>query len=244
MAEIDPEVREAAERFVAKSGNKRAVTAVRIMLEQGSVTTGDLNAAGYDHPPRAIGDVKDNGIPVVKVNIRKSDGKLMASYSLGSAADLRAAQQGRANFSKKFRKAMLDRYGAVDNVTGAHRDAKLLQIDHRIPYRVAGDIGAADVEAYMLLEATTQRSKSWSCENCENFKKLLDPTICQGCFWAFPEAYLHVAMMEVRRTDIVWQGDDVALHDALKMVADEEGKSVSALVIDLLRVASQKASAR
>src|SRR6185312_12399675 len=67
--------------------------------------------------------------------------------------------------------------GCADRITGAKLDARVLQIDHRIPFRVAGDAGLADqdVDAYMLLDASSQRAKSWSCEQCPNFRDLCDP---------------------------------------------------------------------
>ena len=58
----------------------------------------------------------------------------------------------------------------------------------------------------MLLDASSQRAKSWSCEHCANFLELHDPSVCRTCFWASPESYEHVAMQDQRRVDLVWQG--------------------------------------
>jgi hypothetical protein len=44
----------------------RAEKARELLLAHGTVTTGDLAALGYDHPPRAIADLKDAGIARVK----------------------------------------------------------------------------------------------------------------------------------------------------------------------------------
>lgn len=222
---IDPVVREMAEAFVKNNKTGRAVLALKAMLKSGFVTTDDLNALGYNHPPRAIADVRDQGIPVVTESVTNSDGKRMARYRLGTADAIRAGQTGRTNFTKKFRNELLAKYGSVDCITGAEHELRSLQIDHRIPYRIAGDLGLAtgDVDAFMLLDAKSQRAKSWACENCENFKAIKDSAICRRCFWAFPDSYDHVAMQEQRRTDIVWQGTDVAVHDALKLEASARG---------------------
>ena len=137
------------------------------MLEKGSVTTDDLNALGYNHPPRAIGDVRDAGIPVVTERDRTPDGRPMARYRLGRAENIREGRHtGRSILPKSFKAASLARYGSADCITGAKLDSRLLQIDHRVPYRVGGDIGLAekDASAYMLLDASSQRAKSWSCE--------------------------------------------------------------------------------
>lgn len=220
-SKIDPVVRKMAKDFIASTKTGRAVAALKAMLKSGFVTTDDLNAMGYNHPPRAIADVRDHGIPVVTESTTNPDGKRMARYRLGTAASIRAGQVGRTSFTKKFRQALIARYGAVDCITGASHAERSLQIDHRIPYRVGGDAGLAtnDVEAFMLLDGKSQRAKSWACENCQNFQKSLDAPICKKCFWASPADYDHVAMIEQRRTDIVWQSNDIAIHDALAVEA-------------------------
>jgi hypothetical protein len=232
MPEIDPEIIDLANAYLAQSPTSRAAKAIRLILDQGSATTRDLNLLGYDHPPRAIGDVKDLGFPILKVMIRSSDGKRMASYRFGSAADVRAGQIGRTNFSKAFKDALLGRYGPNDCITGVKHPARLLQIDHRIPYRVGGDAGfeTNDVSAFMLLDAKSQRTKSWSCEQCPNFRQLNDANICRRCFWAFPEDYDHVAMKAERRCDVVWQDGEVADYDRLVVQATQESLSVPELL--------------
>lgn len=228
MTNIDPEVLKLANEYIERVKTGRGVLAVKAMLERGSVTTEDLNALGYDHPPRAIADVRDNGIPVVTETDRSTSGKRMARYRLGTAEQIRVGHVGRSSFSKAFRCALLETYGSIDCITRAEHEPRSLQIDHRIPYRVAADAGlaAGDLSAFMLLDAKSQRAKSWSCENCENFVSLRDPTICRSCFWAFPEDYRHVAMVEIRRADIVWQGDEVSDYDELARRAQSQSSSI------------------
>lgn len=235
--EIDPTVRKMAEAFVENNKTGRAVLALKAMLNAGFVTTDDLNAMGYNHPPRAIADVRDQGIPVVTESVKNPDGRRMARYRLGTADSIRAGQVGRTNFPKNFRIALFAKYGSVDCITGAEHDPRSLQIDHRIPFRMAGDDGLAtnDLDAFMLLDSKSQRAKSWACENCENFKSIRDTIICRRCFWAFPDQYEHVAMQEQRRTDIVWQGNDVSIHDALKLEASALGIDMAELLRKLAR---------
>ncbi len=240
--DIDPVVRGIAEAYVARVKKGRAVKAITAMLDNGSVTTEQLSAMGYEHPPRAIADVKDNGIPVSKTMEVSAAGRRMARYFLGTAADIRDGQTGRTNFSKKFRQQLLAAYGAKDAITGATHDPRSLQIDHRVPFRVGGDHGLAtdDIDAFMLLDGKSQRQKSFSCEQCENFRVLGNPDICRTCFWAFPENYSHVAMAEVRRVDIVWQAKEVLEFDVIKGRAEQRGQSVAEYLKDLGRDAVRK----
>ena len=162
----------------------------------------------------------------------------MGRYRFGSSEDIRAGRfHGRITIPKAFRNRLLARYGERDCITGASLPATMLQVDHRIPYRVAGDPEAPTwlIEDFMLLDASSQRSKSWSCEHCENWKSIRDTAICRTCFWAFPEKYAHVAMDGVRRTDVVWRGSDVHLHDRIKDRADAEGITMAEALLRLVR---------
>ncbi len=161
----------------------------------------------------------------------------MASYRLGTADDIRKGQTGRTNFSKKFRHKLFDMYGSIDCITGAEHERRSLQIDHRIPYRIAGDEGLEtdDATAYMLLDAKSQRLKSWSCENCENLIEKQEPAICRKCFWAFPENYSHIAMKEIRRVDIVWQGKEVRDYEMIVKRANDEKMSLQDFLKELGR---------
>lgn len=238
-ADIEPAIRELAEKVIAGGGSKRAADVLKVMLDKGAISTDEINDLGYNHPPRAIGDVRDAGIPVITGKGTSRSGQRMAVYSLGAAADIQEGRVGgRSALPKKFKIALIARYGSVDCITGAKLDERVLQIDHRVPYRIAGDAGLADhdVEAYMLLDASSQRSKSWSCENCPNMAPAMrDPAICARCFWAFPEDYDHIATQQIRRTDVSWQGADVAVHDRLRQLAGRDGLTVADLLLQLAR---------
>jgi hypothetical protein len=207
------------------------------MLDKGAISTDDINDLGYNHPPRAIGDIRDAGIPVITGSATSRSGRRMAVYRFGSASDIQEGRVGgRSAFSKKFKAELVEYYGLEDRITGARLDERLLQIDHRVPYRIAGDIGLRDhdLKSFMLLDASSQRAKSWSCEKCPNMLPgRRDVEVCRTCFWAYPEDYKHVATLQIRRTHIVWQDEFVPVHDKLQQIAAEEGLTLSELIRQL-----------
>jgi hypothetical protein len=239
MANVPPKIQELVAKVLAEGTSKRAVAALNVMLRKGSVSTDELNELGYNHPPRVIGDIRDAGIPVETTRqTSNKTGRRMAVYVFGDPSRIQDGRVGgRSALPKAFKEKLITKYGMMDCITGARLDSAVLQIDHRVPYRIAGDVGlhSHDVEAYMLLDASSQRAKSWSCENCPNMLGTRDPKVCGNCYWAFPEAYQHIATKQIRRTDIAWQGLDVLLHDKLKAMAVSEGKTLAGLIIELAR---------
>ena len=235
---VDPQIKTLVEALIASGKNKRARLALEYMLEHGEVSTDTMSELGYSHPPRAIGDVKDAGIPIVARNAKSpKTGRRMAIYSFGDPNNIQEGRiGGRSALPKAFKEKLIVRYGSIDCITGAKLDPRVLQMDHRIPYRIAGDagLGDQDVESYMLLDASSQRAKSWSCENCPNMITK-DLATCQTCFWAFPENYKHIATEQLRRTDIVWMGEDVRVHDALAEAAAKAGTTPAEIIKKLVR---------
>jgi hypothetical protein len=71
----------------------------------------------------------------------------------------------------------------------------------------------------MLLCGSANRAKSWSCEHCENWNSTKDKSICLSCYWAYPESYGHIAMRQVRRIDLLWEGNDIEIYERLKQRA-------------------------
>ena len=237
---IDPEVRTRVEAEIAARPTGRVAIVLREIMQHGFVTTARLQELGYPEARRAPMDVKDLGIPIINGRVKRGDGRYIASYSFGRAADLIAGRGlGRGAVPKPFRKKLLDYYGSTDCITGAKLDPRVLTVDHRVPYQVGGDKGLAerDASAFMLLDRQSQRLKSWSCEHCPNFLIKRSPEVCLTCFWASPEDYSHIATEDIRRTEVVWQGADVSVHDRLQ----ERAKSEGVTVVELLKRLARKA---
>jgi hypothetical protein len=213
-------------------GAKRPRTVIEHILEHGIITNEELSELyGYDHPPRAIRDVRENGIPLITHNvISPKTGRRMGAYTFDDVSKIKAGRVGgRKAFSKQFKQALIETYGARDAITDESLDERYLQIDHRVPYEVAGDDGGElDPQDFMLLDASSNRAKSWSCEHCDNFQTKHNPEICRSCFWASPENYTHIAETPSRRIDLVWSGDEVRHFDELKAQADAADVDLSA----------------
>ena len=113
-----------------------------------------------------------------------------------------------------------------------------LQIDHRIPFEVKGDVPGAEAKPgdYMLLCGSANRAKSWSCEHCVNWLELRKAEICRRCYWAYPDDYSHVAMREARRADILWTGAEVESYDKLKRRTLELQKNIPDYVKEIIEI--------
>jgi hypothetical protein len=199
---------------------KRARTVIDHILQYGIITNEELSELyGYDHPPRAIRDVRENGIPLITYSVvSPKTGRRMGAYTFDDISKIRAGRVGgRKAFPKQFKQELVEIYGAKDAVTGERLDERYLQIDHRVPYEVGGDDGGAlNPVDFMLLDASSNRAKSWSCEHCENFLVKRNPEICKTCLWASPENYEHIAETPSRRVELVWSGQEVAQYEKLK----------------------------
>ncbi len=222
---------------------KRARIVVDHIIKHGSITTDDLKEKyGYDHPPRAIKDVSDQGVPLVKTIVRKQDGKRMAEYRFGDLNNIVAGRVGgRANFPKAFKHTLVEAYGCRCALCNVPFEARYLQIDHRVPYFVAGD-GVSielDVNDYMLVCGSCNRAKSWSCEHCRNGLETKNPKVCVVCYWAKPLKYTHVAMQNIRRLDLTWTDGEVADFDAAKAKAGTDAQAMPKFVKDAVRRAVQ-----
>ena len=97
-----------------------------------------------------------------------------------------------------------------------------LQVDHRVPYQVAGETLKDRDAPYMALDGSCNRRKSWACEHCHNFKEIHKVKICQQCYWANPREHKHVAMLPIRRAEIVWEGEDCAAFDKFEATCKRE----------------------
>ena len=231
---LPPELVAALEKVTAK----RARVVIDHILDHGHITTEELKETyGYGHPPRAARDVREEGIPLETFKVRGADGRSIAAYRFGDPSEIEHHKLGgRQVFGKSLKNALYaSRHGrcAVCSQTYA---ARYLQIDHRIPYQVAGDHVADQTTptAYMLICASCQRSKSWTCEHCENWKTVKDKDICSSCYWGHPESYTHIAMQPERREVVSWTGADVEGYETLQEKARQAGLTLPEYIKSLL----------
>ncbi len=217
---------------------KRPKTVIEHILKHGKITTEELKEVyGYNHPPRAVRDVREQGIPVQTFRVTGPDGRKIAAYKFGNPSEVRATQlSGRTAFSSNLKSVLIEKYGPRCNIYLEQFPLRELQIDHRVPFEIVGDKGelSDDANEYMLLCASANRAKSWSCENCENWHKK-DNSICLSCYWAYPESYSHIAMRDIRRLDLLWSGEEVAEYDELQEEAATAREEMPEYVKNLLR---------
>mgnify|MGYP000022677961 FL=1 len=196
---------------------KRPATIIKHILANGYITSEEIKEIyGYNHPPRAIRDVREQGIPIVTYRVKDNSGRSIAAYKFGdpSLMDIQISKvHGRTAFAKALKEALIEKYGAKCFIYQQTLDATLLQIDHRVPYEIGGE-ASQDIEAYMLLSPSANRAKSWSCEHCDNWIKK-DVNFCSGCFWSHPESYNHIAGNKERRIVITFTGNEIEDYNKL-----------------------------
>jgi len=200
--------------------SKRAKIVVESILKRGHVTTEELMEMGYEHPPRAIRDVREAGIPLETFRIKSpKTGRMIAAYRFGDLTQFRD-KLGRKIIPKQIKDKLYKKCEGRCAICSGIFKYQYMQVDHRIPYEIAGDATRSkrNIEHYMLLCASCNRAKSWSCEHCPNWLKKL-PEICSNCYWANPEKYTHIALREVRRMDILWDEKDLQIYKRLKSLA-------------------------
>ncbi len=235
MAEYPEEFLELCRSVTAK----RPKTVIDHILAHGHITTEELkDTYGYDHPPRAARDVREHGIPLETFRVVASNGGKIGAYRFGDPSRVRLKRfDGRTALSNELKEQLIAKYGCKCFIYLEEMDGRVLQIDHRVPYEVDGDdeVGMLNPDDFMLLCGSANRAKSWSCEHCENWTTKKDKKICLSCYWAYPEDYSHVAMRQIRRLDLVWEGDDVTSYDRLKEDAAAYGASLPEFVKEIIR---------
>ena len=217
---------------------KRPKTVIDHIRKHGHITTEELkNIYGYNHPPRAARDVREHGIPLETFKVRGSEGRKIGAYRFGDPKKARySALSGRTVLSKEIKKKLIEKYGSKCFIYLEKMDEREIQIDHRIPFEVAGDkkIDEQNFDDFMLLSGSANRAKSWSCEHCENWIDLKKSEICSYCYWAFPENYNHIATKQIRRVDILWQGKDIEQYEALKKQSLEMEKDMPPFIKEII----------
>ena len=206
--------------------NKRARFVLETIARNGVVTTEEIKAAGYDHPPRAARDVRELGFNLITTSVRSSSGRHIAAYTL-AAGEKHLEKFERQNIPKKERDRIIENAGRRCHICSSTHN---LQVDHRVPYEVAGETEAGTTNAFQVLCGSCNRTKSWECEHCANSLTLKDVELCRTCYWANSEAYEHVALRAQRRVDLVWNENDFKDFDLLQKEADDCGKSIKELI--------------
>ena len=229
--DVDPRIRELCDRVTGK----RPRTVIEHILKHGYISTETLqDEYGYTHAPRAARDVREAGVPLETFKVTSTQtGRKIGAYRFADPRKIKRGRiEGRKAFSKDFHDALVARYDARDCLTGERMEPRYLQIDHRVPYEVAGEVshGQESVEEFMLLDASNQRAKSWSCEQCPNWLVKHDVETCRTCFWAFPESYNHIAGEEIRRAIVEWRGAEISIFEKFRQRAELKGITVSALL--------------
>jgi hypothetical protein len=221
--------------FLAKLNTitaKRAKIVIDHILRYGFVTTDELKEVyGYDHPPRAVRDVRERGIPIVTFKVKGKNNRNIAAYQFGDPRLIHdKIINGRKRFSKQFKTELVELQGSKCAICSTKFESRYLQIDHCIPFEIIGETD----NVFMLLCGSCNRVKSWSCEHCYNWSNNRNIETCQSCYWANPACYSHIAMNLIRRLDLTWTEQEVETYEKLKEVANKVKKPLSNFVKNII----------
>lgn len=121
MEEVHPDFAE----LLAKVTGKRPRTVIDHILEHGFITTDDLKATyGYDHPPRAARDVREQGIPLETFWVESPTGRRIAAYRFGALEQARPEQLGgRSRIPRVVRDNLFDEQSGCCAICAAEYEA-------------------------------------------------------------------------------------------------------------------------
>ena len=142
---------------------RRPRTVIDHILQHGYVTTEELrDLYGYNHPPRGDRDVREQGTPLETFRVVGSDGRRIAAYRFGDPSQQRSARlSGRTAISSRIKEALMESAGSRCNIYLEPFPAGELQIDHRVPFEIAGSGDLSEnPDDYMLLCPSANRAKS------------------------------------------------------------------------------------
>jgi hypothetical protein len=219
---------------------KRACTVIQHIIEHGFITSEELkDTYGYDHPPRAVRDVREHGVPIVTYKITGNNGRSITAYKFGDPNDTSnnlSKASGRTVLAKALKQALIDKYGSKCFVYLENMDEAILQIDHRVPYEIDGEQDNQNIDVFMLLSPSANRAKSWTCEHCENWPKK-DKTFCIRCFWAYPENYDHIAGRYEKIISVVFTGNEIEDYNKLVQLSgvDNAQNVIKKIIHDFLK---------
>ena len=215
---------------ISEVTSKRPKTVLDRIVANGGISTDELKEIGYNHAPRAAADVRELGIRLKTTIVKNSAGGRMARYTFADEP-IDIYKQGRQQFPKKLRQELIsEAHSRCDLCSAEHN----LQIDHRIPYAIAGESDTRQAKPYQVLCGSCNRIKSWSCEHCDNMSRK-EAAVCQVCYWADQTQYEHVAMRPERRIDLVWLGTETLAFDSLRKQATQNGRTAAEEIKVLLQ---------
>lgn len=121
--------------FLNSIKGKRPRTVIQHILKHGYVTTEELkDQYGYNHPPRAVRDVRELGVPIVTFQVTGSDGRKIGAYRFGDPANIRNDKLGgRTAIPKGFKNQLISVNGNSCEICQEKYESRHLQVDHRIP---------------------------------------------------------------------------------------------------------------
>lgn len=212
--------------------NKRARFVLDSIVKNGMVTTEEINHAGYEHPPRAVRDARELGFSIQTIKVKHTNGRSIAAYIFSESSGVDPKKSGRIALPKKLRDEIIVAAISRCQICGTSTN---LQVDHRIPYEVAGESQAQQANPWLVLCGSCNRKKSWSCEHCPNWTKEKNIGICATCYWAEPINYKHVATERERRADLVWIGEEVKNYERLRRESQKKKRTVPEYIKEILR---------
>ena len=197
---------------------KRAKTVIDHILKHGSISTEELkDIYGYDHPPRAVRDVREQGIPIETFKVLGKNNRTIAAYRFGDPSLIEAGKTGgRKVHSKKLKNALVELHASRCAICSTKYETRYLQLDHCIPFEIGGE-----TNDFMLLCGSCNRAKSWSCEHCANLLQEKDVDMCRQCYWAHPVDYSHIATHEFRQLQLTWKDAEVDSFEKIKRLAEK-----------------------
>lgn len=217
---------------------KRPKIVIDHILQYGYVTTRDLrDLCGYNHPPRAARDVREQGIPLETFRVSDADGRSIGAYRFGNPEDVRARRLGgRRTWPKGLKDDLVVAQNSRCSVCLVFYESRELRIDHAIPYEVMGEPSdMSELSNFMLLCGSCNRAKSWSCEHCINWTDEKNTDLCRTCYWASPAAYSHISLRLIRRIDIVWGDTEIPEYERLVALSRRANQEVPDFVKSVIR---------
>ena len=114
---------------------KRPRIVIEHIRKHGIVTTEDLESKyGYNHPPRAARDVREQGIPLETFRVKNATGRSIAAYRFADASQIKRDRiGGRSTFSKQFKSVLVQATGCRCYICLERYEERYLQVDHRVP---------------------------------------------------------------------------------------------------------------